>query len=192
MQAQVHKSYYINKFLKIFYLPLFLTFFRRLNKMNRSRPKKKDFLKKLAQLNFKGKWIKIEGNSMNPSLKEGQYVLLDKKYYRSNPVRRGDLIAFKSEPTGEKYLIKRIIGLPHEFVEIKDSEVLIDKKRYRTIKEIKIINNSTYFGLELHEKEYFVLGDNLDNSFDSRKLGGIKSSDIIGLIWFRLWPPSIL
>jgi signal peptidase I len=129
---------------------------------------------------------------MNPYLKEGQYVLLDKEYFHSNPIRRGDVIAFKSELTRGKYLIKRIIALPYEFVELKDSDILVNNELYKKVKKKSGSNFVNHLRLKLEEQQYFVLGDNLDNSFDSRKLGGIKITDILGLIWFRLWPPSLL
>ena len=125
----------------------------------------------------------VVGDSMNPTLKNGEVFILNKMKYRFSEVRRGDII----------YLIKRVIGLPGEKVEIKNSQLYINDKQY---KEDYLPDDLVYddfslktLGYESIPKDtYLVLGDNRKNSLDSREIGLIKKKDINGKISFRFWP----
>jgi signal peptidase I len=129
---------------------------------------------------------------MYPSLLPGQYVLLDKGYFKENPIRRGDIIAFRSKGIRKKLFVKRVIGLPGEKISVREQKIFInDNKLIDSYNKSKRFN-SLPFTIDLKDDEYFVLGDNRKNSLDSRKLGPVWTSDIKGLIWVRLSPPSLL
>lgn len=133
----------------------------------------------------------VVGNSMSPTLKNNEMLLLNKLKYRLTKVKRGDIISLKYKDT--KYLIKRVIGLPGDTIEIKDSVLYINKEVY---KEEYISSDLKYkdFHLEdlgyskIPENMYLVLGDNRVDSLDSREIGLVKKEDIIGKISARFWP----
>jgi signal peptidase I len=118
---------------------------------------------------------------------------VDKLSYRFHDPERYDIIVFPLLQEEETFLIKRIIGLPGETVQIDeegniyvDGEV-IDESYGR---EVIVNPGRAYEPVELGEDEYFVLGDNRNNSVDGRdpSVGNIKREDIIGRAWLRIWP----
>ncbi len=130
---------------------------------------------------------------MEPVLKNGNVVLVNRIVYDAKNPKRGDLIAFK--PNGNEnshYYIKRIIGLPGETVLIQDGKILINgtelAEAYETteIQEAGIAQEEIHLGID----EYFVLGDNRMSSEDSRNanIGIVKRSYIEGRIWFIVSP----
>ncbi|MDR1801372.1 MAG: signal peptidase I [Lachnospiraceae bacterium] len=140
---------------------------------------------------FYGQRISTVGDSMNPALENGEVVLVDRIVYNAIPPKRGDLIAFK--PRGNEnahFYIRRIIGLPGETVEIKESEIYIDGEKLEEEYEATNINNVgiATSPIKLAEDEYFVLGDNRLNSDDSRSadVGNVKREYIFGKVWFTL------
>lgn len=137
----------------------------------------------------------VEGTSMAPALFEGDQVLVDKLSYRFHEPQRYDLIAFPYRYEENTYFVKRIIGLPGE-------KVRIDAQGTIFINDEALDEN---FGLErinqpgnastpriLGEGEYFVLGDNRNDSMDSRdsRVGLVRRYEIIGKIFFRISPLS--
>ncbi len=133
----------------------------------------------------------VVGSSMYPTLKDGELLILNKAKYRFSDVQRGDIISLKYADT--KYLIKRVIGMPGDSLYIKDNAVYINNKKYQ---EPYLSENLKYddfdlkdYGYEkIPENMYFVLGDNRENSKDSREIGFVKKSDIIGKVSIRFWP----
>lgn len=132
----------------------------------------------------------VVGPSMNKTLEDGDITVILKFQYKIFKPKRGDIVSFKYDET--KYLIKRVIGLPGEHIEIKDSKVYIDDKLYDeeyvlTDNNKKVVNRD--YGV-VPENQYFVLGDNRDNSLDSRyeKVGFINKKDFIGKVVFRFFP----
>ena len=130
------------------------------------------------------------GSSMEPVLSNGQGVLLDRLSYQFLSPKRGDVIAFYPNGNKKSHLyIKRVIGLPGETILIKDYYVYINDSRYFMDK-----SDYTYEGgvasnpVTLGENEYFVLGDNRDNSEDSRSanIGNIAKDMIVGRAWLGL------
>ncbi len=129
---------------------------------------------------------KIDGHSMNPTLYHGEIVLGLK-----NPkeIKRGDIISFKKE--GHDIAIKRVIGVPGDIIEIvENGNVIVNgeiiDEPYISSKEITKIE--VVFPITLEDNEYFVLGDNRLDSFDSKnyKIGNIKREEIIAKIFFEL------
>ena len=133
----------------------------------------------------------VIGASMEPCLYNGQSVLINKISYSFGEPKRGDVIVFL--PNGNEnthYYIKRVIGLPGETVTISDGRIYLDgyfyeeSDSYDTIEDGGIAEK----GIKLGEEEYFVLGDNRNNSEDSRSanVGAVKEDTIAGKAWFKL------
>ena len=133
----------------------------------------------------------VIGASMEPCLYNGQSVLINKISYSFGEPKRGDVIVFL--PNGNEnthYYIKRVIGLPGETVTISDGMIYLDgyfyeeSDSYDTIEDGGIAEK----GIKLGEEEYFVLGDNRNNSEDSRSanVGAVKEDTIAGKAWFKL------
>ena len=131
-------------------------------------------------------------SSMEPNFQEGECIMVNKVTYHSSGPQRGDVIVF-NPPFGSQYpYIKRVIGLPGETVEIKNARVFIDGIPLEEDEYIKERPNYTMPATEITENEYFVLGDNRNNSNDSRNGWTVPRDNIIGKAWFMYWPPSSL
>jgi signal peptidase I len=133
-------------------------------------------------------------SSMEPNFQEGECIMVNKVSYHSSGPQRGEVIVFNPPPPNEESpypFIKRVIGLPGETVEIKDEKVFIDGI---PLEEEYIMEPPTYTmpATEVPEDEYFVLGDNRNNSNDSHNNWTVPRDNIIGRAWFVYWPPSKL
>ena len=133
------------------------------------------------------------GQSMEVTLSGGDTVLLNVLAYQVGSPKRGDVVAFKpnGSTTGHSS-IKRIIGLPEETVQIKDGMIYINGEVYLEKKSYPVMTNPGMASeeIKLGDREYFVLGDNRNNSEDSRfaDVGLVKSDYIEGKVWFVLSP----
>jgi signal peptidase I len=130
---------------------------------------------------------------MEPSFQEGQRVLVSKIAYHFHEPQRGDVIVFWPPFNSQDPFIKRIIALPGESVEIKEGKVYIDKNgSVIELNEPSFITppQYTYSKNAVPENEYFVLGDNRNNSQDSHYGWTVKREDIIGKAWLSIWPPG--
>ena len=135
--------------------------------------------------------ITIHNVSMEPTVSSEDVVFVDKISYRFKNPKRFDIIVFKQGSTGVE-LIKRVIALPNETVQIIDGEFVVDGER---ILDIENLDSPVYEGmasrpLRLLDGEYFVVGDNRIESVDSRyeEVGLVKESNIIGRVFVRLLP----
>ena len=133
----------------------------------------------------------IPSSSMEPTLEVGDRVLVNKLSYDLHDVNRGDLVVFE-RPDGSagdiKDLIKRVIGLPGETVEIRDGSVLIDG---RVLDEPYLADDEVlveFAPVQVPEDQVFVMGDNRDDSRDSRVFGPIAIDSIVGRAFVRVWP----
>jgi len=137
----------------------------------------------------------VSGASMSPNLQSGDYLIIDEISYRFSEPQRGDIIVFNADfipgYTNQRF-IKRIIGVPGETVDVFNGEVRIIKDGNTTILNEEYLpqNLKTYgnANITLKTGEYFVLGDNRENSYDSRMWGVIEKNEIIGKASFRLLP----
>jgi signal peptidase I len=129
--------------------------------------------------------------SMIPTFHEGECIMVNKVVYRSSEPQRGEVIVFNPPFDSPHPFIKRIIGLPGETVEIKDETVFINGI---PLVEEYIAETPNYMmsATEIPENEYFVLGDNRNNSNDSHNGWTVPRDKIIGKAWFVYWPPSSL
>jgi signal peptidase I len=159
--------------------------------------------------------FKVEGQSMEPTLESGQYLLINKAVYwridtsalksilpfqnNSTPSstpryvfggpKRGDIIVFRYPKDLTRDFIKRIIALPGETVEINSGTVFVDGK---ALDEAFLPDHPSYVfePTKVPPGNYFVLGDNRNNSSDSHVWGMVPQENIIGKAWIRYWPPS--
>lgn len=144
-------------------------------------------------IHFVGQRTQVSGSSMEPQLRHEDNLIVDKITYRFREPERYDIIVFPFEYENNTFYIKRIIGLPGETVQIdRDGNIYIDgeilKEGYG--KEVIQEPGRAYEPITLGADEYFVLGDNRNNSSDSRDMsvGNIKRDKIIGRAWLRIWP----
>ena len=148
----------------------------------------------LVQIFFIGR-AEVKGSSMEPNLHDSQRILVNKLAYAFSEPNRGDIIVFTPPYPSDHDLIKRIIGLPGEKVEMKDGVVYIHQSdgTVLTLDEHEYIENpsmSYYMSSKIPLDSYFVLGDNRNNSGDSRGGWFVSRDDIHGKAWFSIWPLS--
>jgi signal peptidase I len=137
----------------------------------------------------------IPSESMEPALRPGDRVLVNKLSYDFHSIHRGDIVVFKRPPSeaGDptiKDLIKRVIGLPGETIEARGGQVYINGQ---PVKEPYLPPGTLTNNLPLQKigpGQYFVMGDNRTNSKDSRYIGTIPGSLIVGRAFIRVWPIS--
>ena len=137
--------------------------------------------------------IVVDGPSMNDTLHDGQQIVVNKMVYRLHEPERGDIIVFYPPNNGKDEYIKRIIGLPGESVEIKDGKVYIHKQdgTMMLLTESYVSTPARAFkGETIPTDEYFVMGDNRNNSSDSRGGWTVPFENIIGKAWLSVWPPD--
>ena len=138
---------------------------------------------------FLAQATRVEGQSMEPYLHTNERLIIEKLSYRFSPPHRGDIIVLRRPMRASVPLIKRVVGLPGETVEIKNGHVYIDGE---TLDE-PYLNQTTLGGMArllVPEGYVFVLGDNRRASNDSRAFGIVSFDDIIGKAWLRYWPPA--
>lgn len=146
-------------------------------------------------ITYIGQRTEVDGKSMEPTLYDKDNLIVDKISYRFHDPERFDIIVFPFQYQEDTYFIKRIIGLPGETVQIDeagtifiDGEILSESYGKEIIRPENIGIASE--PITLGEDEYFVLGDNRNNSKDSRfdVVGNIHRNNIIGRAWLRMWP----
>ena len=140
---------------------------------------------------FVGQLTVVNGVSMQPTLSDGDNLIVDKLSYRFHDPDRFDIIVFPQEDG--RYFIKRIIGLPGENVRIdEDGFIYINGEKLQESygKEVMLDPGLAKDGIQLGADEYFVLGDNRNDSMDSRmaEVGPIAGERIIGRAWLRIYP----
>ena len=146
-------------------------------------------------VNFVVQRIDVKGSSMETTLSNGDYLFVDKISYRFRDPERFDIIIFPFQYEEDVYFIKRIIGLPGETVQIDEGgNIYIDGEMLAESYGREVISPDTIGRaaepIMLGADEYFVMGDNRNNSKDSRMeiVGNIHREDIIGRAWVRIWP----
>ena len=132
---------------------------------------------------------RVVGRSMEPTLQNDQFLVVSKLDYRLHTPQRGDIIVFRDPQSQNRKLIKRIIGLPGDVVEIGNDAVTINGY---PLDEPYIESPSLYTEapLTVPDGQYFVLGDNRNNSSDSHAWGTLPEDLIVGKAWLSYWPPA--
>ncbi len=156
--------------------------------------------------------FRVEGSSMQPTLAEDQYLLVNKfLYYRFDgarlaryipfldvdpaetrflfrPPERGEIIVFHFPRDITRDFVKRVIAVPGDTVEIRGGQVYVNGE---LLDETNVTNCSGQFcSMKIAEGEYYVLGDNRSQSNDSRSWGTVPLSHVVGKAWFSYWPTS--
>lgn len=130
---------------------------------------------------------RVHGQSMEPNLHTNQRLVVEKISYRLHGPRQGDVVVFSMPQQSEELLIKRVIGLPGETVEIRDGRVYVNG----TPLDEPYLNQETRgrFGpVVVPPLHVFVLGDNRNFSNDSRAFDAVPIKNILGRAWFSYWP----
>lgn len=140
--------------------------------------------------------FRVDGLSMEPNFHSGEYILVERFDYLLHPPQRGDVIVFRAVPAREPHrdFIKRVIGLPGDTVAIHDRKVFVNG---RALPERYIPDppRYTFAPVTVPKNDYFVLGDNRNNSYDSSRWSAtpfLARRYIIGKAWVAYWPPRDL
>ena len=146
-------------------------------------------------VNYVGQRTQVVGSSMESTLSDGDNLIVDKITYRFQDPERFDIIVFPFKYEKNTYYIKRIIGMPGEKIRIDsegviyvNGEVLNEHYGREVIADPGVAKGEITLGKD----EYFVVGDNRNNSTDSSDpmVGNIHRDDILGRAWLRIWPLS--
>lgn len=159
----------------------------------------------------------VEGNSMEPSFRDGQYLIVKELGYKKTTIRlgskefftvagnkevaRGQVVVFRYPKKPEEFFIKRVVGLPGEKVEIKDGQIkiynsdhptgmILDETAYLPNAQMKTECQGSQCLFNLKENEYVALGDNRSHSSDSRTWGILSKDLLVGAVVLRAWPPE--
>ncbi len=132
---------------------------------------------------------------MEQTFHNGEYLIVDQLSYHLHAPTRGDVVIFRYPRDPSKFFIKRIIAVPGDTITIEDSIVRISNETTPegfTLDEpyIKSMEKGVFLTETLGEREYFVMGDNRDESSDSRVWGVLQEERIIGKAFLRLFPPA--
>lgn len=133
--------------------------------------------------------FRVQGGSMHPTLMDGDLLHVLPRRWSKRGFKRGAVVVARSPAGGEEFWVKRILGLPGEFVSITtDGVVLVDDSpvddRHGPLSGVAGLRPGNWF---CDDDEYFLLGDNRADSGDSRRYGPVAWADIVGRVWLR-WP----
>lgn len=142
----------------------------------------------LTQFGFQN--LRVVGSSMTPTLLSGQLVIINKIAYRLTEPKLGDVIGFYTPGIREK-VVKRIIGMPGDVIDYKEGILYVNQKAIQNLTQEKLRKRGDIeYPYQVPDNSYFVVGDNLNSSIDSRykSIGCITKEQIIGKISLRVWP----
>jgi len=133
--------------------------------------------------------VRVDGYSMQPTLEDGEFILVNKMSYQWSEIERGDIIVFHFPLNPEEELIKRVIGLPGDKVQVQNNQVYVNGL---PLSEPYISQLPAYSGEWVVADGYlFVLGDNRNNSNDSKDWGLLPLENIVGKAVLIYWPPPM-
>ncbi len=136
----------------------------------------------------------VKGASMEPNFYEHEYLIVDELSYRLREPERGEVVVLVPPVDQKEYFLKRIVGLPGERVQVSNGKVTVFNTAHPegiTVEESYIPQGVPTTGdriWTLGPNKFFVLGDNRENSYDSRRFGPIDRSEIVGRAWIRGYP----
>lgn len=132
--------------------------------------------------------IRVDGISMQPTLRDGEFVLINKLAYKLGEPQLGDVIVFHFPRDPEQEYIKRVVGLPGDMVKIQRGVVFVNGQ---ALVEPYIADQPDYQNQwQVPENHLFVLGDNRNNSSDSHRWGPVPMEQVVGKALFVYWPPQ--
>jgi signal peptidase I len=135
----------------------------------------------------------IPSESMVPTLRVGDRVLVNKFIYRFTEPERGDIVVFESVEGGGEELIKRVVGVPGDRISVRGGRLLVNGEPQREpYVNKKLPDSSSSAPTTVPEDHVFVMGDNRANSRDSRYFGTVPERKIEGEAFLRFWPPDRL
>ena len=132
--------------------------------------------------------FRVEGSSMEPNFSSGDYLVVDEISYRFRNPGRGEVVVLRNPTKDSEFFIKRIVGLPGEEVVIRSNKIYINSE---LIEEDYLPENLALkedYVFQLNDNQYFVMGDNRLQSYDSRSWGPLSSDGIVGIVRVRFWP----
>ena len=132
----------------------------------------------------------IPSGSMEPTLMINDRILVAKFLYRFEPVARGDVIVFRYPLNQQRDFVKRVVGQPEDRVQLKEGVVYVNENRISETGYTIKPDFGNYGPVTVPSGQYFVLGDNRNNSEDSRFFGYVPRANIIGRAVFIYWPPQ--
>ena len=145
-------------------------------------------------IHFVGQRTYVSGSSMENTLSDGDNLIVDKLTYRFSDPKRFGIIVFPYKYEENTYFIKRIIGLPGETIQVTDGKIYINGQVLDESygREVLKSGGIAETPITLGEDEYFVMGDNRNDSMDSRdpSVGVLHKSELVGRAWVRIWPLS--
>jgi signal peptidase I len=130
---------------------------------------------------------KVQGQSMEPNLHPNQRLVVEKLTYRFHGPRRGDIVVIRR---GNQLLIKRVIGLAGERIEIRKGKVYIDGQSLKEPYLERDFTSVNYGPVTVPPLHIFILGDNRTFSNDSRSFGPVPIENVVGRAWLSYWPPN--
>ena len=144
-------------------------------------------------IHFVGQRTQVQGSSMEPKLSNEDNLIVDKISYRFHDPERFDIVVFPFRYEENIFYIKRVIGLPGETIRIDEKgNILINGEILEESygKEVIQSPGRAYEEIVLADDEYFLMGDNRNNSTDSRdpSVGNVRRDEIVGRAWLRIWP----
>jgi signal peptidase I len=141
-------------------------------------------------INYVVSAFRIEGESMTPLLENGDRILISKLFLEKKPFERFELVVLYKPDEPEKAVIKRVVALPEETVEIRKGEILINDKPLKEpfLPAMTAAAPTDFPALLIPKGYYFVLGDRRDSSRDSRNFGPVPGKYIFGKALLRYWP----
>ena len=140
---------------------------------------------------FLAQATRMYGHSMEPNLHTDQRLVVEKVSYRLHAPRRQDVVVLHIPNRGPELLIKRVIALPEETIEIKDGAVYIDGQRLDE-PYLNVETRGSYGPRTIPPGHIFVMGDNRGASNDSRSFGPVPIDQVVGRAWVSYWPFDVL
>lgn len=139
-----------------------------------------------AASQFVWKSVEVVGRSMEPTLQDGEFRILNRMVYSYREPDRGEVVVFR-DPADSRLSVKRVIGVPGDHVEIRDGKVLVNAvplaEGYLGDDAYTHALGAQFIDLTIEDGNYFLLGDNRNNSTDSRYYGAVSRSAILGMVW---------
>jgi signal peptidase I len=137
---------------------------------------------------FVGQATRVEGQSKEPNLHTNQRLVVEKMSYRFRGPERFDIVVLRLPSQGEELLIKRVVGLPGETVEIRNGHVYVDGQALEEPFAVGETRPGRQASVVVPPLHVFVLGDNRNHSNDSRNFGPVPIENIVGRAWLSYWP----